>query len=63
MIEAMEKKRREMKEEFLSLTPLQRIERMSAVFNDIIALKAETLGIPEYEVYKRYLNTRKPVGR
>ena len=42
---ALEKKRKEMKQEFLALTPLQRIRRMNAVFNDIIALKAKTKGV------------------
>jgi hypothetical protein len=54
----MQKKREEMKKEFLSLTPLQRIRQMNAIFNDIIALKAKTKGISEYEVYKEYLKRR-----
>ena len=48
-------KREEMKKEFLSLSPLERIKRMNAIFNDIIALKAKTKGITEYEVYRRYI--------
>ncbi|NIM15538.1 MAG: hypothetical protein GTO45_26460 [Candidatus Aminicenantes bacterium] len=55
----MKKKREEMKKEFLALTPLQRIRRMNAVFNDIIALKAKTKGVPEYEIYRSYLKSRK----
>jgi len=55
----MKKKREEMKKEFLALTPLQRIRRMSAVFNGIIALKARTKGVPEYEIYRSYLKYRK----
>lgn len=55
----MKKKREEMKKEFLALTPLQRIRRMSAVFNDIIALKAKTKGVPEYEIYRSYLKSCK----
>lgn len=55
----MQRKREEMKKEFLSLTPLERIERMSAVFNDIISLKAKTAGVKEYEVYKKYLKARR----
>jgi hypothetical protein len=51
----MDKKRTEMKKEFLSLTPLQRIRKMNAVFNEIIALKAKTKGVPEYEIYRSYL--------
>lgn len=48
-----------MKEEFLSLSPLQRIKRMNAVFNEIIALKAKTKGVTEYEIYRRYLRDGK----
>lgn len=55
----MKKKREEMKKEFLALTPLQRIRRMNAVFNDIIALKAKTKGVPEYEIYRSYLKSCK----
>ncbi|NCO83295.1 MAG: hypothetical protein GW872_02940 [Nitrospirae bacterium] len=55
----MEQKRKEMKKEFLALTPLQRIRTMSAVFNDIISLKARTKGVKEYEVYRRYIKTYK----
>ncbi|GAB4545825.1 MAG: hypothetical protein Fur0020_14750 [Thermodesulfovibrionia bacterium] len=55
----MERKRSEMKEEFLSLSPLQRIKRMNAVFNEIIALKAKTKGVTEYEIYRRYLRDGK----
>lgn len=51
----MEQKRKEMKKEFLALTPLQRITTMNAVFNDIISLKAKTTGVKEYEVYRRYI--------
>lgn len=56
---SMEKKRKEMKEEFLALTPLQRIRRMNTVFNDVIALKAKTKGVEEYEIYRSYLKFRK----
>ncbi len=55
----MEQKRKEMKKEFLKLTPLQRIRTMNAVFNDIISLKAKTKGVKEYEIYRRYLNADK----
>ncbi len=54
----MDEKREKMKKEFLSLTPLQRIRRMSTVFNDFIALKAKTKGVSEYEIYRSYLKTR-----
>ncbi len=48
-----------MKKEFLALTPLERIKQMNALFNDIILLKAKTKGVKEYEVYRRYIKTRK----
>jgi hypothetical protein len=54
----MEQKRKEMKEEFLRLTPLQRIRRMNAVFNEIISLKAKNRGVKEYEIYRGYLKPR-----
>ncbi|HLP62113.1 MAG TPA: hypothetical protein VK186_24950 [Candidatus Deferrimicrobium sp.] len=57
--QALEKKRKEMKEEFLALTPLQRIRRMNDIFNDIIALKAKTKGVKEYEIYRSYLKNRR----
>jgi len=55
----MEQKRKEMKKEFLALTPLERISRMNVLFNDIISLKAKTQGVSEYEVYKRYIKSHK----
>lgn len=55
----MEQKRKEMKKEFLALTPLQRIKTMNDVFNDIILLKARTKGVKEYEVYRRYIKAYK----
>jgi hypothetical protein len=48
-------KREQMRKAFLSLTPLERIKRMNVIFNDIIALKAKTKGVKEYEVYRRYI--------
>jgi len=59
----MEQKRKEMKEEFLALTPLERIRQMNAVFNDVISLKAKTQGVPEYEIYRRYLAKDKKLAR
>ena len=53
----MELKRKEMQEEFLKLTPLQRIRKMNQTVNDLIAFKAKTEGVSEYEIYRRYLNT------
>jgi hypothetical protein len=51
----MQRKRKEMKQEFLSLTPLERIRQMNALFNDLISLKAKTKGLKEYEIYRRYI--------
>ena len=44
-----------MKKEFLSLKPVDRIKRMNVLFNNVIALKAKTKGVTEYEVYRRYI--------
>ncbi|MCP4218469.1 MAG: hypothetical protein GY765_27795 [bacterium] len=52
----MEDKRIEMQMEFRKLTPLQRIRKMNAIFNDMIALKAKTEGVSEYEIYRRYID-------
>jgi hypothetical protein len=54
----MEIKREELRETFRQLTPLERIRIMNTVFNDMIALKAKTSGVPEYEIYRRYLDSR-----
>ena len=54
----MQRKREEMRREFLRLTPMQRIRKMIAVFNDMIALKAKTRGVPEHEIYRRYIEAR-----
>jgi len=59
MKNAMQRKREDMKKEFLSLTPLDRIKRMNMVFNDIISLMSKTEGVKEYEVYRRYLKARR----
>ena len=54
----MEEKREIMREEFLKLAPIQRIKMMNKIFNDIISLKAKIEGVSEYEIYRRYLNSR-----
>jgi hypothetical protein len=54
----MSEKRREMQKEFLKLTPFQRICKMDALLNDIIAFKAKEKGVPEYEIYQGYLDAR-----
>lgn len=55
----MQQKRKEMKKEFLSLTPLERIRKMNALFNNIVSLKAKTKGVKEYEIYRRYVKADK----
>jgi hypothetical protein len=54
----MSEKRREMQEEFLKLSPFQRMCKMNAVLNDIIAFKAKNRGVPEYEIYQELLEAR-----
>jgi len=58
MAGGMEAKAKRMKAEFQSLSPLARVVLMNKIFNDMIALKAKTRGVKEYEVYRRYLKTR-----
>lgn len=55
----MQQKRKEMKKEFLALTPLERIRQMNALFNDLISLKARTKGLKEYEIYRRYIKANR----
>lgn len=55
----MQQKRKEMKKEFLALTPLERIRQMNALFNDLISLKAKTKGLKEYEIYRRYIKANR----
>lgn len=57
-MDIMGQKREETKKEFLALKPLERIQRMNTVINDIISFKAKTAGVREYEVYRRYLKPR-----
>jgi hypothetical protein len=55
----MQQKREEMKKEFLALTPLERIRQMNAIFNDVISLKAKTMAVKEYEIYRRYIKANR----
>ncbi len=43
------------KKKFLKLSPLERIETMHNIVSEIIFLRAKAEGVPEYEIYKRYL--------
>lgn len=58
-MDMMEQKRNEMRKQFLALTPLERIRRMNAIFNEIISLKATTKGVKEYEIYRRYVKSHR----
>jgi len=53
----IEAKRIDMKKAFLAISPLQRILRMNAVFDDLVKFKSKISGIPEYEIYRRYLKS------
>jgi hypothetical protein len=55
----MEQKRNEMRRQFLALTPLERIRRMNALFNEIILIKATTKGVKECEIYRRYIKSHR----
>ncbi len=43
------------RERFLQLSPLQRAEAMHRLLSEIISLRAEAEGVPEHEIYQRYL--------
>ncbi|MBI4690516.1 MAG: hypothetical protein HY754_09665 [Nitrospirae bacterium] len=50
----MEKKRKEMKKEFLALTPDKRISEMESLFNEFVKLRAKREEITEGEAYLKY---------
>ncbi len=50
----MEQKRKEMKKEFLALTPDKRIREMEFLFNEFVKLRAKREGITEGEAYLKY---------
>ena len=41
--------------EFLKLAPLDRMKLMHGIISEIIALRARAESVPEYEIYRRYL--------
>jgi hypothetical protein len=45
----------EEREEFLKLSPLERMETMHDILMQIFALIAKAEGVSEYDVYTRYL--------
>jgi hypothetical protein len=40
---------------FLKLSPMGRVEEMHRLLCEVIAIKAEAEGVPEDEIYRRYL--------
>lgn len=55
MGDIMERRKAEGRRQFLSLSPLERLQTMEEVFNDILKIKSRAEGVSEYEIYKRYL--------
>ncbi len=51
----MDIRKAEEKVKFLKLSPLRRIELMHNLVSEIFSIRAKAEGIPEYEIYKRYL--------
>jgi hypothetical protein len=51
----MDIRKAEEREEFLKLSPLERIEAMHNIVSEVISLRAKAESVPEYEIYKRYL--------
>jgi len=50
----MEQKRKEMKKEFLALTPDKRIREMEFLFNEFVKLRAKREEITEGEAYLKF---------
>jgi elongation factor P--beta-lysine ligase len=59
----MEEKRRKMLEEFRKLTPMERMMKMNAIFDDMIAFKAKNEGVSEYEIYRRIVKADREIKR
>ncbi len=55
----MEKKREEMKKEFLALKPDKRITQMESLFNEFVRLRAKREEITEGEAYLKYAERTK----
>ena len=51
----MDMVKEEEQQEFLKRSPLDRMETMHDIFLQIVALKAKSEGVSEYEIYTRYL--------
>jgi hypothetical protein len=51
----MEIRKAEQQQDFLSLSPLERLRTMHDRFLQFLALKARGEKVPEYEIYRRYL--------
>lgn len=59
----MEQKRKEMKKEFLALTPDKRIGEMEFLFNEFVKLRARREEITEGEAYLKYVERAKRPNR
>ena len=51
----METVKEQQRREFLARSPLERMEIMHGLLQQIFALKAKGEGVSEYEIYIRYL--------
>jgi hypothetical protein len=54
-MEIMDEEKKKEREAFMKLRPLQRAEKMSELFNQMVKLRALKEGISELEAYNRYL--------
>jgi len=51
----MDKRKEEEREDFLKLSPIERLRTMHNLFLQFVALKARGEKVSEYEIYRRYL--------
>jgi hypothetical protein len=51
----MDKRKEEEREDFLKLSPIERLRTMHNFFLQFVALKARGEKVSEYEIYRRYL--------
>ncbi len=51
----MDKRKEEEREDFLKLSPIERLRTMHNFFLQFVALKARGEKVTEYEIYRRYL--------
>ncbi len=55
MKSAMDLRKEYEREQFLKLSPLERVRTMHAILCEILALRARAEGVTEYEIYRRYI--------